>query len=379
MNHSDLNRNAYMLCGAHAKRGYLRWWHSFSGINHETGQSRTFFVEYFIINPGLTKQKPGQPPKPSYVRVSAGMFPQDDLPGCQLHAYYPVSAAKFASNPLYFQVEDNILRENRIDGYIDVSQKQADQSFLASDCGTMEWNLEVHKSLACHTGIIGSPLASMLNVLDSFWHGEGIRTAYRGIVVINEETYDITPEACFGYADKHWGRSYNHPWLQLSSCSLRSERTGKLLKHSALAIDGCCPRFLCFRLKPQLMMQLTYTGEDFCYSFARPLSFSRLKWGTKETRRHFLWHLMAQNKNSLVKLNMHCKKQDMLTLLYDNPEGEEKLQAAPLWAGGNGVGSIDLYRITSSGKEWIDTLTIEHALCEFQKPPRRPHKQQGNQ
>ena len=134
----------------------------------------------------------------------------------------------------------------------------------------MDWDLEIYKSIACHTGVLSSPLLCALNALDSFWHGEGIKTHYRGKVTLNEEEFDVNPDACNGYADKHWGRDFNNPWLQLASSNLVSERTGKLLKHSALAIDGCCPRFLFFRLKPRMLLQLTYTGEDFCFSCARP-------------------------------------------------------------------------------------------------------------
>ena len=45
MNLSDLKRNAYMLRGSDAKRGYMRWWHSFQGVCPTTQETRTFFVE----------------------------------------------------------------------------------------------------------------------------------------------------------------------------------------------------------------------------------------------------------------------------------------------------------------------------------------------
>lgn len=51
MNLSDLARNANMLRRSLAKKGYMRWWHSFSGTQPETGETRTFFVEFFIVNP----------------------------------------------------------------------------------------------------------------------------------------------------------------------------------------------------------------------------------------------------------------------------------------------------------------------------------------
>ena len=115
MNKSDLDRNAYMPGGSYARRGYLRWWHSFVGTQEETGESRTFFVEYFIINPGLGSDQPilGQHPyfkkrgfKPSYVMIKAGVFPgrassdTEKLPGRELHAFYPISSLKATGKPL---------------------------------------------------------------------------------------------------------------------------------------------------------------------------------------------------------------------------------------------------------------------------------------
>ena len=118
------------------------------------------------------------------------------------------------------------------------------------------------------------------------------------------------------------------------------------------------------------MLQLTYRGEDFCFSFARPFTLSRLKWCTRENRKRFSWQVKAQNINSVVKLSMECPKDAMLFLHYDNPgdapAGTGK-KLPPLWSGGEGLGTIDLYRITADGREWVDTLTIRHALCEFQR------------
>lgn len=372
MNRSDQDRNAYMLCGPLARKGYLRWWHSFVGIHAATGKRRTFFLEYLILNPVPQKKINAKLSRPSYVRVSAGAFPTDTDAGINLCAYYPVSACKYAAKPLYFQVGENFLSENRLTGFVDVTEKESEQDLLPSDVGTMEWDLEVHKTLACHTGIIASPLFCALNALDSFWHGEGIRTEYRGIIDCNGESYEVLPETCFGYADKHWGSAYNSPWLLLSSCRLYSERTGKLLKHSAFALDGCVPRFLFFRFRPTLLLQLTYTGEDFCYSFARPFRRTRIKWSTKESRTKVAWQVKAQNKDSLLKLKLFCPKSNLMRMHYDDPTAViGKSSVHNLRAGRNARGTIDLYRLTPEGKEWIDTLTIQDALCEYQKSRKK--------
>ena len=369
MNRSDQSRNAYMLCGSLAKKGYLRWWHSFSGISAATGIRRFFFVEYLILNPVPGKQKKDRAAIPSYVKVSAGIFPDAEAPGLQLASYHPITAAKYAKKPLYFQAGDNVLRENRIVGRIKEAPAPKNLSEPDPEEQIVEWDLEIHKTIACHTGFLASPFLSALNALDSFWHGEGIKTHYRGNVVVNGETYEVSPDDCSGYADKHWGRSYNKPWLQLASCDLISERTGKPLKHSALAIDGCCPRFLFFRFKPKMLLQLTYTGEDFCYSFARILQRPRLKWGTKETKETVTWHVKAGNRNSLVTLTLQSPKKKMMALSYDEPD--PALPPPRLKAGCEGYGTLDLYRITPTGKVWLDTLTIQNALCEFEKPVKK--------
>lgn len=375
MNLSDLKRNSYMLRGSMAKRGYVRWWHSFTGVSADSLETRTFFVEYFVINPGLGGNQPilGQHPyyrksgmKPSYVMVKAGVFPDAcGEGGKELHAFYPISSMKTAADPFYVQIENCLFSENHIAGYVDVSEHEATHRSLMTDAGYMEWDLEMHKAISCHTGAIANRFFTALNALESFWHGEGIRTLFRGTVTLNGVTYDVNSDTCHGYADKHWGRNFNTPWLQFASSHLLSERTGKSLKHSALAIDGCCPRLLCFPLKRRLMIQLTYTGEDFEYNFARPSLFSRCKWKVKETNKRYIWHIMAQNKTSVIKISCSCKKEQMMPVSYETPDAV--VRKKPLLGSGLGYGTLELYRRTPNGLELIDRLTVEDGLCEYQK------------
>ncbi len=386
MNLSDLTRNSCMLGNFSAKRGYMRWWHSFSGRNVQTGTARTFFVEIFMINPALGGARPilGQHPhfkkrgmKPSYVMVKAGVFPDENgNEGRQLHAFYPISSLRTTDSPLVMQAgnvssendnspEDDIscgnflYSEDRLTGFVHVSPEKARRRSLMTEAGYMKWDLTVSKSVSCHTGILAGRLFRALHLLNSFWHGEGIRSFFQGSVILDGDVYEIIPDLSYGCADKHWGRSFNKPWFQFTCSKMTSGRTGKELRHSVLAVNSFCPRFLCFSFRHKFMLQLTYMGEDF--------QFTHCRLDTKETGRRFVWHMSARNKTAVLKLSGSCKKAEMLHLQYENPDGvKSKL---PLWAGSDGVGAIQLYRRVSGARELVDSLKLENALCIYQSEP----------
>ena len=202
-----------------------------------------------------------------------------------------------------------------------------------------------------------------MHALDSFWHAEGIQTFYRGHIVCNGTRYLVQTEDCYGYADKHWGKGFNSPWLQLASSHLISERTGKELKHSALAVEGCIPRFLCFPLRRKLILQLTLEGEDYQFNFT---PFSRAcKWKLSISRKRIVWQIVAGNRDAVVKIILSDLQKNMLPLLYENPDG---IKTTALFGSGCGEGKIQFYRRTPEGKQLADTLLIKDALTIYERP-----------
>lgn len=375
MNQSDLGRNAYMLRGSLAKRGYMRWYHSFQGLRSDTLETRTFFIEYQIINPSLGAEQPilGQHPyfkkrgmKPSYVLVKAGCFPTASESGIQLNAFYPITSLKTTKDPFIFQTDECFYSENHISGFVEMTRAEARHRCFMTDAGYMEWDLEVHKAVACHMGILANPFFTAIGALTNFWHGEGIRTFYQGHVSLNGIHYEVVPETSWGYADKRWGSRFNRPLLHLSANHLISERTGKQLKHSALVVDGCCPRLFFLPLRRKLFIQLTYMGEDFEFHFAVPRNLARCKWKTKETNKRYVWQIKAHNKNALIKISISCTKAQLMEMHYETPDG--KLPSMPILSGGVGVGTVKIYRRLSRELQLLDTLSLKDALCEYQAP-----------
>ena len=96
----NAKKDKYMLRGVLKKNGYDWWWHSFTGYNKNNGEPKSFFIEYFIVNPAISPQQIvfGQkknapsltedvaPVKPSYVMIKAGVWGTDAK---QIHAFYP--------------------------------------------------------------------------------------------------------------------------------------------------------------------------------------------------------------------------------------------------------------------------------------------------
>ncbi len=355
----------------------MRWFHSFSAMQPDTGERRVFFIEYLIMNPSLGRNKPilGQLPRnrkigrrPSYLLMKAGAFAGDGgSAAVQLQKYYPLTDLKVAFNPFVLQFGENFYSEQYIFGSVDISSNEAKHKSRMSGEGCMEWNLKVHKSISCHTGRLAGPSYSAAGTLETFWHAEGIKAQFHGTVTLNGVNYEVTPQDSYGYADKHWGSSYPSPWLQLASCRMTSERTGRELKHSALAADGCCPRFLWFRLKRKLLLQLTYEGEDFEFNFS-PLS-KYCKWQVKKTDDRYIWQIIAHNKDAVIKLTLYNFSEEMSALHYEDPVGQ---RVSALYAGGNGHGKVLLYRKTKEGLasltddlQLIDTLSLENAFCAY--------------
>jgi len=356
-----------MLSGAFKNHGYDWWWHSFTGTNRETGERKAFFVEYFIINPGLGQDSPvfGQTDTyelPSYVMLKAGAWGKDAK---QIHNLYSINTLMM--NPVILDIRfcGNRLTETMMKGSVSVTEQEVkDHPEYMCDAGSMEWHLKINKKTAFHVGYGASKFFRSLNAFEMFWHAEGMKTEYDGYVIYNGQTYDIKPEDCYGYADKNWGKDYTSPWVWISSNHIKSEKTDQYLKNSVFNIGGGCPKVFGIPLKKKLLIDLYYEGQDYEFNFSKFWTKTKTVFNCYETETQIVWKIQTKNKTHAMDLICTCQKDDMLLINYEAPNGE-KLHNR-LWNGGTGVGLIKLYQLNSEGKRsLIDTLHFDHAGCEY--------------
>ncbi|MBO4220472.1 MAG: hypothetical protein J5933_06075 [Clostridia bacterium] len=367
----DINRNAFMLHGPLAHRGYDWWWHSFTAQDAETGEDKPFFIEFFICNPALAEDVPvfGQLPenresgkRPSYLMVKAGCWGEDR---CQLHRFFSLKKVRIHSSaPYEVEAEDCYASEDRLKGSICISAEESEaHSEWMCDSGEMSWDLTVDKQIAFNVGYGASRPLREIEAFAMYWHAEGMKSSFSGTVILNGRKYMVSPDRSFGYADKNWGRDFTSPWVWLSSNCLVSRMTGKRLKNSVFDIGGGRPKIYFVPLDRRLLGAFYYEGREFDFNFSHVWMNVRTQFSFEELNDEVAWHVRQENSSSVMETEVRCRKKDMLLVNYEAPDGSKRHNR--LWNGGNGCGTVRLYE--KNGKEilLIDEIEATHIGCEY--------------
>ena len=367
----DIKRNALMLHGPLARRGYDWWWHSFTAQDPETGEDKSFFIEFFVINPALAEDDPvlGQLPenqasgkRPSYLMVKAGCWGEEH---CQLHRFFSLKNVRIHGNAPY-EVEacdcyasDSILR-----GSITISPDDAAaHPEWMCDAGEMSWDLTVDKQIAFNVGYGASKPLRDVEAFAMYWHAEGMKSAYSGTVILNGKKYAVTPDKSYGYADKNWGRDFTSPWVWLSSNCLRSKVTGKVLHNSVFDIGGGRPKIYFVPLDRRLLGVFYYEGKEYDFNFSHLHMDVKTEFSFEEREDDVIWHVRQENKEAVMETEVTCMKRDMLLVNYEAPDGSKRHNR--LWNGGNGVGTIKLYDKKAGKLDLVDEIEATHIGCEY--------------
>lgn len=368
MNKSDLKRNALML-GKRNKLGYDWWWHSFTAVSTTTGKEQSFYIEFYITNPGYNSPEPKfsqgnrKNKKPCYAMMNVGTWGEHPR---QIHNFYPVKDVVASRKKLDVQFGNCSLTETHTEGEVSVSKEEAkNNKEMMSDFGTIKWNLSINKQIAFNVGYGAGWLFRKLNCFSMFWHAEGIKTLYEGYIELDGEKFVASKENSFGYADKNWGKDFTSPWVWLSSCDLYSEINKKQLKNSAFDIGGGCPIAMGIPFKRKLLGQFTYEGKDIEFNFSKFWKKSKASFVfNKKDKRYIFLNIVLKNKDYELICKAKSLKKENLFINYESPKGEKKHNH--LYNTGNASGTLVLQKIDSKGNKTIlDIITFKHAGCEY--------------
>ena len=370
-NKHDISRNEFMLHGPLAYNGYDWWWHSFTAQDAQTGEDKPFFIEFFLCNPGLGENTPvfGQLPenkaadkKPSYLMVKAGTWGDDH---CQLHRFFGWSEVTVHSKaPYSVEASDCLAGETRLAGHIKISGEEAlSHPEWMCDGGEISWDLTIDKQIAFNVGYGASKPLRDVEAFAMYWHAEGMKSAYSGSVIFNGREYNVTPEKCYGYADKNWGRDFTSPWVWLSSNCLYSKRKDMPLNNSVFDIGGGRPKIYFVPLDRRLLGVFYYEGKEYDFNFSKLHLMVKTDFSFEETEDTVIWHVRQENIHAVMETEVFCLKKDMLWVNYEAPDGS-KLHNR-LWNGGNGWGTIKLYEKAEGGLVLVDEITATHIGCEY--------------
>jgi len=360
-----IERNACQLYGAQAKCGYDWWWHSFTAHHASTGEEKAFFIEYFLCNPANGGSEPvlGQLEanksngiKPSYLMVKAGSWGTD---AAQLHRFFGWDEIDVSFDvPFSVTAGDFFCTETEMRGHIKIDNAAHHPEWMCQN-GEMSWNIKIDKKIPFNVGYGAGSLLRKLQLFEMFWHAEGMKTEYSGEIVWNGEKYIVSPENSYGYADKNWGKNFTSPWVWLSSNNLTSKLTGRKLENSVFDIGGGAPKIGPVRLKGKLLSAVYYEGKCYEFNFSKFWTFVRTKFDCHETETQIVWHVEQKTWRNKMVADMTCEKADMLLVNYESPDGKKRHNN--LWNGGNGKGTLKLYR---DGK-LIDEIVCENLGCEY--------------
>lgn len=371
LNHHDITRDACMLRGPLSHLGYDWWWHSFTAQDEETGEDKPFFIEFFVCNPALAEDEPvlGQLPenkaagkKPSYLMVKAGAWGED---ACQLHRFFAWKDVSIHMDaPYRVEAADCLASETVLKGAVRVTPEEADvHPEWMCGSGDMSWDLAVDKRIAFNVGYGASKPLRDAEAFAMYWHAEGMKTAYSGTVTWNGRRYRVTPERCYGYADKNWGRDFTSPWVWLASSCLRSRKTGKLLENSAFDIGGGRPKIYFVPLDRRLLGAFCYEGKEYDFNFSHLWLNVKTTFSCRDTGSEIVWYVLQENTHAAMETEIHCRKRDMLLVNYEAPDGSKKHNR--LWNGGNGWGTVRLYDRIDGRLVLFDEIEATHVGCEY--------------
>lgn len=368
----------YVLRGKLRQHGFERWRYVFSAFNKITGQEKKFFVELYIVNPGVSPKVAVLSQKsrlaiseadlqyalagtasaahandeieviPSYVLVKAGVF---GAGGKQMNKFLASSQFTFVKNSECFKAGECLFGSKSLSGSILVSaQDLRVKPELLCNAGSMSWDLKFERVIE------SQPL---YNRKGSLWIPIGAKSLFSGSVIFDEQEYVVLPKTSNGYIDKSWGESPNSPYFHISSSKMTSIISGKPMLNSFFSLEG--------EFGGKLCAAINLEGEHYNVENRKIFKkdaiihdCSQLADNIEGEKVH--WTVSMHKSKYVIDIDVFCKGKEMFVRDYEMPYGKRSLLKV---LGGNGTGEIRIYKKIGKNLELLEHANVYDAICEF--------------
>ena len=376
-----LKESRYGLTGSSKKTGVNYWRCFFSAFEKNSSTEQLFFLELELLNPQLSPSEPvlGFKPRisitaedlqyalagttsarelkaesimqPSYVVVRFGTLGADAK---QLCSYHCLKNIRFSGKPFSIQMDNKMFGEEALSGYINISEEEYQKHpEYFCDRGFASWNLKYE--------IIRDISEGYKNKTDR-WFPFGIKTNFSGMISFDGADYIVDPRKCNGYMDRYWGKTFPYDWFHISSASLTSIISGRVLFDSFFSIQGL--------FDDRLSFIGSFEGSNILF----PANLNKRQYNCvwdcvqapenenpDENKLH--WSVSINSKIWVIDIDVYCRVRELYNKNIELPEGNRKILS--LVQGATGTGEIKLFKKIRNTLEQIEYANITKAVCEF--------------
>lgn len=373
-----------LLKGSLKKCGFEWWRLVTNAFSKVSGEERTFFFEFYIVNPALSPDKclfntktlaqktdeelfqaltEGQnieeandenPLKsPCFVMVKAGDFQNK---GKQINAFFTPEILESGKGDFILKLGHDtktscMLGSDFTQGVVQVTRaKLKEMPVLDCNVGTIGWNMKFDHAIDFDE----SYQSRMTNYCVL-----GGKILCSGSIVFDGEEFVVNRDKSFAFYDKTWGKKFPEPYFHVSSNNFISQISGKKLLNSSLVIHG--------EFENKLSVLFCNEGEisEFKAQDSSKVELSyecfEVTDDPKNIKLH--WTVSVSDKKQVLDIDVFSLTKNMLLRNYQCAEGKQKL--LKILSSAEGIGEIRLYKKVKKNLELIEHARISNALCEY--------------
>ena len=354
------------------------WRFFFTGINADSKENETFFIEFELLNPFLSPNQTLYPDsnksvspellqtalmgnlnvlenkskeKSSYCVFKVGKLGQKSKMLCQYFSWNEIACT---FHPFEIKIGNKLISENKLSGFISVDEKESlENPSNYPNFGYCNWNIEYY---------IKEPFLQGYKDDKFRWFPFGHKTVFGGKINFNGTDYLIDPRMNEGYIERFFGNGFPDNWIHVNCSEITSLITGKKLTDSSFCINGVFDDRLSL-LGNLENIPLLLLSDKKRRLYECVFDCTQMP-GIEDPNEQLLhWSFSFNDKKWIIDIDVFCKVSELLNKIYTKPEDSSIV--LNVLEGGSGFGEIKFYKQNKKSIEQIEHAKLNKVICEY--------------